>query len=151
MKDFGSIERPSKEEQQAAFKAIGVLEASLDRMQEAFPEIEIEETGERIRVPMKALRLMTDILKALSQGKPVSILPNATEITTQAAAEALGCSRPHMVKLLEQGAIPFTKVGKHRRIKHQDLMEYKRKEKIKQRQLLAELMQEDEASGLYDT
>jgi excisionase family DNA binding protein len=146
-----SIEKPSKEEQRAALQAIEVLDASLDRIKEAFPEIEIEETGEKIRVPLKALKLLSKILKELGKGKPVSILPNATEMTTQAAAEMLGCSRPHLVNLLEQGKIPFTKVGKHRRIKLQDLNEYKRQTKLKQRQLLAEMMQDDEAAGLYDS
>ena len=30
---------------------------------------------------------------------PISVVPIATEMTTQAAAELLGCSRPHFVKL----------------------------------------------------
>jgi excisionase family DNA binding protein len=53
----------------------------------------------------------------MSQGKPISIVPFATEVTTQKAAGILGCSRPYLVKLLEEGKIEFTKVGKHRRIR----------------------------------
>ena len=87
----------------------------------------------------------------MGEGKPLSIVPMATEITTQAAAELIGCSRPHLVKLLENGAINFTKIGKHRRIKYQDIIDYKKKMKAKQRKLLIEIMKDDEKSGLYDS
>jgi excisionase family DNA binding protein len=87
----------------------------------------------------------------MSKGKPISIVPIATELTTQAAAEYLGCFRPHLVKLLEKGAIPFTKVGKHRRVKFEDVAKYKAKMKKKQEELLTEIMQADEDSGLYDS
>lgn len=87
----------------------------------------------------------------MSEGKPISIVPIATEMTTQKAAEILGCSRPHLVKLLEEGKIPFTFIGKHRRVKFEDVMKYKKQLKDKQRQLLIEIMRADEEDGLYDT
>jgi excisionase family DNA binding protein len=72
---------------------------------------------------------LAKILRETSQGKPVSIVPIATEITTQAAAELKGCSRTHLVKLLEKGEISYTKIGKHRRIIYEDIIDYKRKMK----------------------
>jgi excisionase family DNA binding protein len=45
------------------------------------------------------------------------LVPIATEITTQAAAQLLGCLRIHFVELVEEGNIPFTLVGRHRRVK----------------------------------
>jgi len=151
MNNIENIERPSKEEQKAAMKSYDALSSALDHIKSEYPEIEIEETNERIKIPLRALRLLAKILKETSQGKPVSIVPVATEITTQAAAEILGCSRPHLVKLLENGEISFTKVGKHRRIKYQDIFDYKRKMKAEQRRLLIEIMKSDEESGLYDS
>jgi excisionase family DNA binding protein len=122
-----NINRPTKEEQIIALKSYDALSTVLNELQTNNPEIEIEETQGKIKVPLKTLKLLAKILKATSQGKPVSIVPIATEMTTQAAAEILGCSRPHLVKLLEEGKIPFTKVGKHRRLRYDDVASYRDK------------------------
>jgi excisionase family DNA binding protein len=145
------IRKPTKEEQRTALESYDALVSSIDQLRSEFPEIEIEETEEKIRIPVSALKLLARILKEISQGNPISIVPIATEITTQAAAELLGCSRPHVVKLLEEGKIPFTKVGKHRRIRYEDLAAYKKEMKSIQRRRIQELMELDEDSGLYDT
>ena len=87
----------------------------------------------------------------MGQGKIVSLVPVATEVTTQAAAEMLGCSRPHLVKLLEEGKIAFTKVGKHRRIQYDDISNYKKQMKAQQKQHLIDIMNADEETGLYDS
>ncbi|MAC94996.1 MAG: excisionase [Flavobacteriales bacterium] len=151
MESIDEVKRPTKEEQKAAMKSYDALASTLDQIHSDYPEIEIKETKERIKIPLNALKLLAKILKETSQGKPISIVPIATEITTQAAAELLGCSRPHLVKLLEEGRINFTKIGKHRRIKYQDVLEYKKQLKDKQRKLLIEIMKADEKSGLYDS
>lgn len=151
MKSIDEVKRPTKEEQKTAMESYDALASTLEQIHSDYPEIEIHETNERIKIPLNALKLLAKILKETSQGKPISIVPIATEITTQAAAELLGCSRPHLVKLLEEGKINFTKIGKHRRIKYQDILEYKKQLKHKQRKLLVEIMKADEESGLYDS
>jgi|UniRef100_UPI0040476D18 excisionase family DNA binding protein len=151
MDSIDEIIRPTKEEQKTAMESYDVLASALSQIQSDYPEIEIEETNERIKIPLNSLKLLAKILKATSQGKLISIVPIATEITTQAAAELIGCSRPHLIKLLENGEIKFTKIGKHRRIKYQDVLEYKKKVKTEQRKLLIEIMKADEESGLYDS
>lgn len=143
------INKPSKAERKTAMESYGTLAATLRTLHIENPEIEIEETQEKIKIPLKALELLAEILKAMSEGKPISIVPIATEMTTQAAAELLGCSRPHLVKLLESGAIPFTKVGRHRRVKFEDVMAYKKQEKQKRERLLIDMMHTDEDSKLY--
>ncbi len=151
MVGIDDLNKPSKKEQLAAIASYDALVAVLEQIHSENPEIEIEETNERIKIPLKALKLLATILKETSKGRPISIVPIATEITTQAAAELLACSRPHVVKLLENGKISFTKIGKHRRIKYQDLIDYKKKMKIEQRRLLTEIMKADEEAGLYDS
>jgi len=145
------IKKPSKEEQRAALESYNALAASLAQLRSENPEIEIEETEEKIRIPKSALLLLAGILKEIGKGRPISIVPVATEITTQAAAEIIGCSRPHLVKLLEDGVIDFTKVGKHRRIKYEDVVKYKKEIKSRQKRLIGEIMESDEEAGLYDT
>lgn len=113
------------------------LSAMLDQLDTTNPEIEITETEQKIKIPLRTLKLLATILKATGHGKPIAIVPIATELTRQAAAELLGCSRPHLAKLLESGDISFTKVGKHRRVKFEDVMEYKaRKRKERKEHLI---------------
>lgn len=143
--------RPTKAEQQAAMESYNALEAMLAQLEAEVSEIEIEETEERIKVPKRALALLAQVLKATGEGKIVSVVPQAAEMTTQAAADMLGCSRPHLVKLLESGEIDFVKVGKHRRVRFEDVIAYKQKMKDRQRQLIVEIMHADEDDGLYDS
>ncbi len=141
------LEKPSLRDQKVA-------RASLYNFALAFakngPEregvkIRIQESGTDITVPRKALELLQFILSSMAQGKAVSLIPSDSEVTTQQAADMLNVSRPHLVKLLEQGALPHKKVGSHRRILLEDLLAYEAKQaKIRehQLQLLAEQAQE---------
>ncbi len=151
MEAIENIKRPTKVEQKTAIKSYAALVAALSHIKEVETEIEIEETQDKIVIPSRALMLLGDILKAMSEGKPISIVPVATEVTTQKAAEILGCSRPHLVKLLEEGAIDFVKVGKHRRILFEDVMQYKQKMKEEQKKHIIDMMNQDEELGLYDS
>lgn len=151
MKTINQISRPSKIEQKVAIKSYAALVAALTHITEAETEIEIEETRDKIVIPSRALQLLGDILKAMSEGKPISIVPVATEVTTQKAAEILGCSRPHLVKLLEEGEMEFIKVGKHRRIMFEDVLKYKQKMKEEQKKHIIDMMNQDEELGLYDS
>jgi excisionase family DNA binding protein len=151
MEFIEEIKRPSKLEQKTALESYDALASMLEELQTENPEIEIEETTEKIRIPLNALKLLVKILEETSKGRLVSIVPIATEMTTQAAAELLGCSRPHLIKLLENGEIQFTKIGKHRRIRYEDIIKYKKEMKARQKQLLIEIMKSDEEAGLYDT
>jgi len=151
MKFIEEFKRPTKEEQKTAMESYGALASMLEELDTENPEIEIEETSEKVRVPLSALKLLAKILEETSKGRLISIVPIATEMTTQAAAELLGCSRPHLIKLLEKGEINYTKVGKHRRIRYEDIVKYKKELKARQKQLLIDIMKSDEESGLYDS
>lgn len=151
MELLDELRKPSKEEQKAALKSYETLAATIKELHSEIPEIEIEETAEKIKIPLNALKLLAKILEATSKGLPISVVPQATELTTQAAAEFIGCSRPHFVKLLEKGKIPFNKVGKHRRVRFEDVVNFKRKMKAEQEKRIIRMMKSDEESGLYDS
>lgn len=140
--------RPSKEERLAAMASYNALAETLKELKGGNHEIQIEESKQKIDIPLKALLLLADILKGMSEGKIINLVPTSVEVTTQVAADMLGCSRPHFVKLLESNKIPFTMVGRHRRVKHDDVMKYKIEMKKMQAAAIVELMHGDEELGI---
>jgi hypothetical protein len=52
---------------------------------------------------------------------------------------------------LEEGVIPYTTVGRHRRVKFEDLQKYKKAMKASQKKLLIEMMKQDEEYTMYDS
>lgn len=72
------------------------------------------------------------------------------ELTTQQSADILNISRSFLVKLLDEGSIPYIKVGSHRRIRLKDLIIYREQRKVKRRQGLKELSQFLQEEGFYE-
>lgn len=110
----------------------------------------ISSDGEQIQLPPSLFLILKRIVPHLTHGRAVTIVPINKEVTTQEAADILNVSRPYLVKLLEQGDIPFIKVGVHRRISLDDLMEYKERRDAERDKALAELTQLSQDLGLYD-
>jgi len=73
--------------------------------------------------------LLFEILKNMAEGKSLTLIPSDSVVSTQQAADMLNISRPHLVKLLEEGQIPFKKVGSHRRIELKDVVAHEEKQK----------------------
>ena len=69
-------------------------------------------------------------------------------ISTQQAAGILNVSRPYVVKLLEEGMIPFKKVGRHRRILLKDVLIYANQQKETRKENLQFLTQQAQELNL---
>lgn len=99
-------------------------------------------------LPGHVLEILLDVLSEMSQGNAISLIPYHQEISTQEAANLLNVSRPFLVKLLEQGDIPFRKVGAHRRVLLQQVLNYKEQIDQQRSQALDELAQVSQNEGM---
>jgi excisionase family DNA binding protein len=106
------------------------------------------EDKEEITIPAVAFRMLEMILNEMAQGHAVALSPVDREVTTQKAADLLNVSRPHLIKLLESGRIPFRKIGSHRRIRVADVLEYKARMDAEAERAFAELVEQAQELGM---
>ena len=78
----------------------------------------------------------------------VTIVPENAELTTVEAAEVLNVLRPFVIKLLDEKKIPFRKVGKHRRIRMEDVMAFKAAIDSERPSVLDQLAAEAQEQGM---
>ncbi len=106
---------------------------------------------EPIELPAGAVAMLMDILDAMAAGQGVTLIPESAELTTVQAAEILNVSRPFLIKLLEEGQIPYRKVGKHRRVRMEDVMNYKLAIDQEREAVLEQLVADAQEQGMgYD-
>ncbi len=119
------LHEPSPDEVQAARIAARALSRN-----GAGPVIRFAVEGENaepITLPASIFALVIDLLSKLGNGNAVTIVPVEAELTTQQAADYLNVSRPHLVKLLDRGTLPFRMVGTHRKVLARDVINYRSK------------------------
>lgn len=145
------LNKTSKKERQIATRSMTHLTRTAAAISKKKPDavkIKIQESGEFVAVPRKALDMLLTILSSMAEGKSISLIPSGSEVSTQQAADMLHVSRPHVVKLLEEGKIPHKKTGSHRRILLEDLIEYDEKVKAQRRKSLKRLAKQAQELGL---
>lgn len=105
--------------------------------------------GDSIPLPEAVFYVLERVVEVLARGDSVTIVPVGQELTTQQAADLLNVSRQYLVRLLDEGRIPYRKTGRHRRLRIEDLLAFK-EERQKSRQAgLRELTRLSEEFGGY--
>jgi len=118
-------------------------------LEKAHPRL-IGVDGEEIYLPESIYQILRQVTPLLLEGKGVTLVPQEHYLTTQESANLLNISRPYLYTLLEKGEIPYTMIGTHKRIKIEDLLEYKRKRDTNKREALSELISLSQELGFYD-
>lgn len=108
----------------------------------------VDDAEVSIDVPASLAKQVLQLLQLAAAGHDVAVVAKDVELTTQRAADLLGVSRPHLVALLERGAMPFRKVGSHRRVLAADLVAYKALDDAPRHRAAAELTADSQALGL---
>ena len=106
--------------------------------------------GRRAELPEAVAGLLNEILKNMAVGKAVSIVAEHEQLTTQRAADILGVSRPFLVRLLEEGKLPFHLVGSHRRVYLNDVLTYQNRRDKERHAAINRMARMELASGTYD-
>jgi len=106
--------------------------------------------GETVEIPESLRPTMRQLAELLAANKVIVLSAMDKALTTQQAADILNVSRPYLIKLLDEGAIPHTMVGTHRRIQYDDLMTFHATWYAERKAILDELTREAEEMGGYD-
>ena len=101
-----------------------------------------------VDVPPAALKLIGQLLGAMSEGRPIALVPSSQEFSTVEAAHYLNVSRPFVVKEIDAGRLPHRLVGSHRRVAFEDLIAYARKMREQQESALERLAENARELGL---
>lgn len=101
-----------------------------------------------VAVPPAALKLIGQLLGAMSEGRPITLVPSNQEFSTVEAAHFLNVSRPFVVKEIDTGRLPHRLVGTHRRVAFEDLIAYARKMREHQESALERMADNARELGL---
>ena len=140
----------SQEEAKTAQNSSTILSRHLKAGENLKLQIVDADSEEIIELPASAVALLLGILRMTAKGLGIALMPLHSELTTRQAADLLNVSRPYLIKLLDAGEIPHHKVGRHRRIRMEDMMTYKQKFRQEREAFLDRLVAESQELGLYD-
>ena len=107
--------------------------------------------GRSVELPEPMFEMLVQVAAAMKAGLAVTVAPHHPLLSTQEAADLLRISRTTLVRLLETGAIPFEKPSRHRKVRLDDLLEYRRRQHSAAELALADMIADTERLGLYDT
>jgi excisionase family DNA binding protein len=136
-----AITLPDSEQQQ-----VQALERALLQGVPAFVTV----AGERVELPGTVFEVLRKVVGFMSHGQAITLVPDNQVVTTQRAADTLGMSRPHFIKLLESGTMAHHRVGNQRRVYLRDVLEFAKKRDTERLASLDRLSRDAFEAGLYE-
>jgi excisionase family DNA binding protein len=106
--------------------------------------------GEMLAIPESVFYVLERVAEVMARGDSITIVPVGKELTTQQAADLLNVSRQYLVRLLDEECLPFTKTGKHRRLRIEDVLAFKENRDRNRRAGMRELSLLTQELGGYD-
>ncbi|MFG3525054.1 helix-turn-helix domain-containing protein [Nocardia nova] len=106
--------------------------------------------GDTVEMPAQLTSLVSQILDLVSRGCTVTVGSVPNEVTTTTAAKMLGISRPTLMKLVKEKALPAHKVGSHTRLFSRDVLEHKERQRVAQREAFDQLRELEDKLGMTD-
>lgn len=91
------------------------------------------------RLAPAVARTLIEVLRQFKSGRAVTLAPVGATLTSQQAADMLNISRPTLTKLVDEGVLPASRLGRHRRLDANVVFEYKRRCEAERRTALDEL------------
>lgn len=139
-------------EQQAQVAALSrALEGMVHPPKRRAPKCQlVGPDGQAIAIPESVFYLLERVAEVMARGDSITIVPVGKEVTTQQAADLLNVSRQYLVRLLDEGRIPYRKTGKHRRLRIEEVLAFKEQRDKDRRAGLRELSRLTEEFGGYD-
>jgi len=107
-------------------------------------------SGRTVPIPASVFYILERVAEVLARGDAITVVPVGKEMTTQQAADLLNVSRQYLVRLLDEGKLACTKVGRHRRLKMGDVLAFKERRDHERKDSLRNLAELTEDLGGYD-
>lgn len=98
-------------------------------------------TGRKASLDPAVVDLLRQVLGRVAQGGEVTVQTVPEILTTSAAADLLGVSRPTVMKFIQSGKLEPIMVGTHHRLRHADVETLRAKREINRRAAVAELLE----------
>lgn len=103
---------------------------------------------QKLELSRNLISLVEQMAQRVKARETFSFMAGPDLMTTQQAADYLGYSRPTVIKLLDKFSVPVSKVGKHRKIKFEDVENLKMAIRQDQEIFLREMSQLEQQLGI---
>lgn len=116
---------PTRQERDAAKALHQILVAQKKSDNTCLSVTDASGASTTVSIPPALSVLLSDLMQPISRGDSVALTPITQLLTTQQAADLLNVSHPYLLSLLKNGTLNAELVGRHRRVRAEDLFTYK--------------------------